>query len=129
MAALGLRHNVDRVLRNPRWRQSFVIHRMTRTADLSGRAETATEEIAATGVIQPSKGEDLDRLEESDRGDQAVTVWTSTPLTSGTETNLPDEIEWRGTRYMVRHVADWEDYGKGFCRAICVAQSMKDLAT
>ena len=122
----NLAHQVNKVISNPRWSQPFTIFRTTRKAGDDGRAEVEESEITAKGVIQPTKGEDLDRLLEGDRGDQAITVWTNTPLSSGTDGELADEIEWRGTLYMVKHVRDWGDYGPGFCQAVCVAQDMKE---
>ncbi|MDR1020504.1 MAG: hypothetical protein LBL73_07085 [Synergistaceae bacterium] len=124
--SLRLFHNADKVLGNPRWLQTFSLIKTTRAPDEHGRAVVSKEEVTARGVIQPSAGEDLDRLPDGDRGMQSVTVWTAAPLSSGTPGELPDEITWRGTRYAVRHVRDWEDYGLGYCRAVCVAQGMKE---
>jgi hypothetical protein len=116
-------------LANSRWAQGFTVFKTARAPDAHGRAATESSEVAARGVIHPSSGEDLDRLDEGDRGNQTVTVWTCAPLSSGTPDELPDEIEWRGTRYMVLHVRDWKDYGEGWCRAVCVAQGMKGRAS
>jgi len=123
---LRLSHSTNKVLKNPRWGQSFTVYKTTRNPDENGRAVVEEISITVRGVIQPSSGEDLDRLDVGDRGNQTITVWTSTPLSTGTGEELPDEVEWRGTRYMVRQVKDWEDYGPGFYRAICIAQSMKE---
>ena len=126
---LRLSHSVNKVLENPRWRQTFTIFKTTRTPDEHGRAVIERISITARCVIQPSGGEDLDRLDEGDRGNQAITVWTNEPLSTGTDNELPDEIEWRGVRHMARYVQGWEDYGNGYCKAVCVAQKMKERAS
>ena len=127
---MGFPHNTDRVLRNLRWRQRFPVFKRARSPDAHGRGTVTTEQkIYVLGVIQPSGGEDLDRLDEGDRAMGAVTVWSNTPLSTGTDDELPDEIEWKDCRYLVRHVTDWSDYGLGWCKAICVAQSMKERAS
>jgi len=125
---LFLPHTTNKVIANLRWNQTFTIFKTTRTPDEFGRAVVAEITTTANGVIQPTSGEDIDRLLDGDRSKQAITVWTKEPLSTGTGQELPDEIEWRGTRYMVRHVRDWKDYGIGFCRAVCVAQNMKGRA-
>ena len=126
---MNLTHNTDRVLRNPRWRQDFTIYRTARTPNEKGRAITEEGVIQAAGIIQPASGDDLDRLSEGDRVEGAIMVHTNTPLSPGDDEILPDEIEWRGVRYLVRSVNDWQDYGIGWCRAICTAQAIKGLST
>jgi hypothetical protein len=121
----GLFHNTDRVLKNPRWRQSFTVYKRGRTPDERGRAVLVETAVEAAGVIQPTSGDDLDRLMEGDRAAGSITVFSDTQLSTGTESDLPDEIEWRGTRYMVSHVQDWGDYGVGWRKAVCVAQDMR----
>jgi hypothetical protein len=105
------------------------VYKTTRVPDEHGRAVIEETPVTARGVIQPVSGEDLDRLSEGDRGSQSITVWTDTPLSSGSEGEPPDEVEWRGTRYMTRRVQDWGDYGPGFSEAVCVARKMKERAS
>jgi hypothetical protein len=78
--------------------------------------------------VQPTGEDDLNRLEEGDRGNESITVWTDAALSIGSDGELPDEILYRGARYLVRSVTDWKDYGQGWVQAICVAQSMKGRA-
>ena len=126
---MNLTHNTDRVLQNPRWRQDFSIYRTTRVPGEYGRAIIEENVIPAVGVIQPASGDDLDRLNEGDRVNGAITVHTKTALSPGDDGILPDEIEWRGVRYLVCSVRDWHDYGIGWCKAICTAQAMKGLSS
>jgi hypothetical protein len=126
---LGLSHSTDAVLRNPRWSRAFTIFKRTRAADEHGRPITEESVIEAAGVIQPAGGDDLDRLMGSDRAAGGITVWTDAPLSAGTGNDLPDEVVWRDARYMVVHVRDWTDYGLGWRKAICAAQSMRESMT
>jgi hypothetical protein len=123
---LGLFHNTDRVLKNPRWRQNFTVYKRARIPDEHGRAlPVGTTAVEAAGIIHPTSGKDLDRLMEGDRASESITVFSDTPLSTGTDDRIPDEVEWRGTRYMVSHVQDWGDYGAGWCKAICTARGMR----
>jgi hypothetical protein len=123
---MGLSHNTDLVLRNVRWRQRFTVYRTFRAANDYGRGETEETELDVAGEVQPTDGGDLERLDAGDRARESVTVWCATPLSAGGDNSEPDEIEYRGTRYIVRSVRDWTDYGAGFCRAVCVAQEMRN---
>ena len=120
-----MRIDVSELITDPDFCQTFTIYRTKRIADDKGRAETVETSEQVTGVIQPVSGDDLDRLPEGDRGKQAVTVWIREKLTTGDDANLPDEVEWRGTRYVVKQLRNWGDWGVGFYRAICIAQEMR----
>jgi hypothetical protein len=105
------------------------VYKKTRKPDEHGRGVTTETAFSAAGVVQATSGRDLERLDEGDRGNESITVWTDAALSIGSENDLPDEILYRGVRYLVRNVMDWKDYGQGWFQAICVAQSMKERAS
>lgn len=125
---LGLLHNVGIVLRNKRWNRIILVERTTRSVGSNGRVVTSSSEVICEGIIQPASGNDLDRLMEGDRGNATVSVWTSQLLTIGDDDHLPDKIHYNGQLWLVKLVDDWLDYGKGFCKAICVCQDMQSVS-
>ena len=122
-----MRIDVSDLITDPDFCQDFTVYRRARAADDKGRAEVVETAEVVTGVIQPLSGDDLDRLPEGDRGKQAISVWTLVPITTGDGGKLPDEVEWRGTRYTaIGPLHNWGDWGEGYYRAACVAQDMRD---
>lgn len=121
-----MRIDVSELITDPDFCQTFTIYHRSRTPGEKGRAETVETAETVVGVIQPVSGDDLDRLPEGDRGKQAITVWTTVPITTGDDERLPDEVEWRGTRYAaIGPLRNWGDWGEGFYRSICIAQEMR----
>ena len=95
--------------------QAFVIIRTT-VQRRKGRASTPTvERIPATGSVQPVSENQLEQLPEGDRDQADYIIRSTTPFqdgsSSGTETVLPDEIEYDGERYKLLKTKEWHKWG------------------
>lgn len=105
--------NVNKVLRNPRFRSSVTVWRRTSEIDDYGRTQVAETNETISAVVQPAGERDLERLPEGDRVAGTLKLYTETPLTVRTVSRLPDEIEWCGVRHVVKACDAWL-YGPGF---------------
>ena len=81
-----------------------------------GRTENVETEIDAVGNIQPANAETLERLPEGDRNGDAISIYTPTELTSGTDSVQADVVIYNNARYLVKTAWNWGDYG--FCHAV-----------
>ena len=84
-----------------------------------------TKEICACGSVQPLSDRDIERLPEGIRSSSQFQVYTDFEMrVEKTDTYGPDEVEYRGLRYGVQGVEDWQHLG-GYSRYVLtkVAQS------
>jgi len=80
--------------------------------DANGRALPETEaEVQIDMWIQPSTGDDLQRLPEGLRTQEVVKAYALEELRAGdlSEGQKPDELEIDGVRWQVEQVWDWND--------------------
>lgn len=119
--------NVNKVLRNPRFRSSVVILRSTSEIDDYGRTQTTETSETISAVVQPAGERDLERLPEGDRIAGTLKIYTETMLNVRNETRLPDEVEWRGVRHVVKSCDAWL-YGPGFYVALATPQDAQAVS-
>jgi len=117
--------DVSDVLLDPDFCQEFTVTRATETVGTDGRTVASNASILCCGVITPATAEQLERVPEADRSSEIIAVYTSTPLTSGSSTLLPDVVDWKSGTYRVVDVMDWTDYGVGYCVALCASAGMQ----
>jgi hypothetical protein len=111
--------DVTALLSDPDFSSTFTIYRTTEVVGDNGRKTTqALPPQTVTGVVVPG-GLRLVRKEEGDRVSGAITVYSRCRLIPRTRTTPPDEIVYRGRRYIVTAVDDWSAFGSGFYTATC----------
>lgn len=122
-----LRHGrfTAKAILKKRWKMSFSLILTTTTVTDNGRTENVETEIEAVGNIQPATAEVLERLPESDRSANSITVNTPTMLTAGTDTRQADVILYKGEKYLVKAAWAWGDYG--FCKAVAALQRTRGV--
>lgn len=120
--------NVNKVLRNPRFRSSVTVWRRTSEIDDYGRTQTTETSETLSAVVQPAVERDLERLPEGDRIAGTLKIYTETPLNVRTSSRLPDEVEWLGVRHVVKSCDAWM-YGLGFYVALAVPQDAQAVSS
>ncbi|MBR3587784.1 MAG: hypothetical protein IKO00_17330 [Oscillospiraceae bacterium] len=92
---------------------SFLVRRPKETR-VKGSVELTYEEIHATGNIQPAEKSATQGVNEDQLNEQIV-IRTTTVLQAGTrnETGVyhADEVFYKGFRWRVLRVENWEDWG------------------
>ncbi len=112
--------DVTDVLDDPDFNESFNVIRRTRTVDEFGRGVVTEEIIPLNGVVQPASSRTLERINIGDWKLGGIDVWCRKDIKLNTDGNLPDEIEWGGSRYMVVGDQDWSHYASGYWEVVAV---------
>lgn len=93
----------------------YAVRRKQKGGYIDGVAiESLPTALAIVASIQPADGKALQRLPDGLRTREVVTVWTSTPLLTETDTYAPDQVEYKGAWYQIEHVRDFSDSGNFF---------------
>lgn len=105
--------------------QPFIILRTTIRRRKGRPVDPETEEIPATGSVQPVGDDQLEQLPEGDRDKADYIIRSRKPFQNGsssdTETVLPDEILYNGERYKLLKTRNWDRWG--MCVAIVTRSS------
>ena len=90
----------------------FTILRTTFTLS-QGTLTESTTHIPATGLIQPAPPSTLTPTEVEDTPSESIRLWTTTPLTLGSDSShtLPDRIEYKEKAWRIVKLHDWQAYG------------------
>ena len=111
--------DVTDVLYDPDFTSIYDLYRDATTVvdglTVSGKVPT----LGLTGVVQPAGARSLDVLPEGERRTQSIDIWTTTRLSSGSQSTDADEVVWQGSRWRVMNVLDWSNHGAGFVKATC----------
>jgi hypothetical protein len=92
----------------------FIIRRTSRSVDNDGVVTNeSTTDINAEGVVVPSGNVGMERMPETEKTNDVITVYTQTPIrTADPVTGAPaDDIIWHGERYQVTKQDDFGDFG------------------
>lgn len=72
------------------------------TYDAQGHAVAGSEStLKITAAIQPTSGDELERLPEGMRTGETIAIYTKTPLITKSDTNGPDVVTYNGQDYEV----------------------------
>jgi hypothetical protein len=101
------------------------VMRATRYTDQSGHARFGNRALVPDvfGVIVPATGRQLQRLAEVDRVSSGIAVYTTIPLSVGSDTMAPDKVIYEGKTYLAQYIDDFAQYG--FTATVCIQQDMQ----
>lgn len=102
-----------------------VTRRAAESDDGHGRAVAgATSTLSIVASVQPMSGRDLQALPEGQRADETVVIYTTTFLTTRSETNAPDTLVIGGNTYEVFRVETWVAFGRTHYRAYAARRTV-----
>lgn len=116
--------SVSETLLNPMIADRFTVVSRTQTVGDNGRAKMVqTAFPGVVGIVTVASPDDLERLDDNDRGGRNIVIVTKYPLRGparqpGEADSKPDWIEWLGDTYQVKALDPYPQYGAGFCQAI-----------
>lgn len=73
--------------------------------------------------VHNGAGNFLKRLPDSARLTKSINVYYHGTLIDATTTNYCDVIIWRNQRYLVSVVDSFENWGAGYCHALCTLEN------
>lgn len=111
--------DVSFLLADPDFADTLTARRLAQTVGSNGRAVSTTTDTDFVGVAFPGAGNLLVRGPDGERVSADMTVVTMHPLSAGSAGNPADEVVWRGSRYTVKSVQDYSNWGAGFVLALC----------
>ena len=106
---------------------SITVWRIVETIAQTGRViRKRTPYYNVAAVVVPSSPADLERLPDYQLMSKSITIYSPSfrlqgPIidkVSGNQTTHPDEIDWHGSTFVIRHEEDYSGYGRGFTMAI-----------
>jgi hypothetical protein len=95
---------------------SFSVIRRVNSVNNYGENVLSESTISAVGSIQPSSPDDMQRLPDSVRRRDAITVYSVTRISPDA---YPDVVVWNGKKYQAQTSEDFGNYGAGYTKAIC----------
>ena len=119
--------DVSDIVDDPDFADRFTVVRRKETVDTHGRA-TVVEQLfkKVVGVVTMGSPNDLDRREDYQNFTRSITVVTRFAVQGVVAGYQPDLIEWRGTRHLVKHVAPYPQFGRGFYQVECSSMNNVD---
>jgi cytoplasmic iron level regulating protein YaaA (DUF328/UPF0246 family) len=76
----------------------------------------------SVGSVQPADYRTLQRIPEALRNENISSFWFKGKIISTEDGKYSSIIVFKGQRYQVLKVADWSNWGQGYCEGICVAE-------
>ena len=95
---------------------SFSVIRRVNSVHNYGENVLSESTISAVGSIQPASPDDMQRLPDSVRRRDAITVYSVTRISPDA---YPDVVVWNGKKYQAQTSEDFGNYGAGYTKAIC----------
>lgn len=111
--------DVSFLLTDPDFADTLTARRLAQSVGSNGRAVSIATDADFVGVAFPGTGNLLVRGPDGERVSADMTVATMHPLSAGSDGNPADEVVWRGSRYTVKSVQDYSNWGAGFVLALC----------
>jgi hypothetical protein len=109
--------DVSEILDDPEFSTTFVLLRRDEVVGANGRATFVTQAgVTVVGVVQPT-GDDNVLTAEATNINRFIEIISKTPLRTAREGLTADRVVWLGNTYVVKSVADWSQWGDGFCEA------------
>lgn len=119
--------NVSDQLTDPNFTSAFSVERRTETISTKGRSQISTQVFTGViGAVTATSPNDLARLEDYQITQRAITIVTKFRLQGEVTGKQPDVINWRGDRYVVKHIDYYPQFGNGFIQADCVSMDITD---
>jgi hypothetical protein len=113
--------DVSEIVGDADFQDSVTLIRRTSVVNSSGRNVLAESSSTVRMVVQPAKPDDLQRLPDSVRRQDAINVWYRGELSADADGSYPDIVVWNSKRYQVQTADPFGNWstGNGYTEAIC----------
>jgi hypothetical protein len=119
--------DVSFVLSDPMIADSFDVTRRAEVIGETGRVTTQeTHFKKRLGVVTPQDPADITRRDDGQVVSHAIEINSSFIFREASRGFQPDEITWRGRKYLVDRLYPFSHYGKGHQRILAVSVTATD---
>ena len=102
--------NLAELITDPDFAQKFQIIRKAGSY-LKGRYQTEEIRESVIGIVDPVNAKDLEFIPEADRMKSSKTFYSHSSLSLGNNDDTADICVYKGRRFKLVNVAEYEDYG------------------
>lgn len=98
---------------------------VSRTPQVNSLGENVLTEcsVATIGSVQPADYKTVKRLPEALQNEDVSSFWVKGPsIVASAPGKYTTILVFRGRRFQVQTVADWSNFGEGYCEGTCVAE-------
>jgi len=107
--------NVSELITDPDFAQPFQIERHSQGTFMDGLYSSLSTTIDVYGVVQPYQPKNVEFTENGDKIDGDIKIWLLQEIfvtrDNPTDSGISDTIIYKGERYKVNSVKDWEYHG------------------
>lgn len=118
--------DVSSVLLDPDFADSFIVERRIEDIDDHGRSQQTISTFRTIGVVTVGSPNDLNRPEEYENFTRSITVVTKERLRGAVNDYQPDVILWRASRFVVKAIDLYPQFGAGFYQIEAESMEMMD---
>lgn len=99
---------------------------VTRVSAVNSLGENFIKETAcqSVGSIQPTDGPTMKRLPQALQNENVSSFWFKGDLGNTDGCKYPSILVFKGSRFQVRSVFDWNNWGSGWSEGICVREKL-----
>ena len=111
--------NVAEMITDPDFAQSFTIERHSGGTFVDGLYSSTATTMNVYGVVQPYQPKTVEYMENGDQITGDIKIWLNIPIyttrnitsQNSTDSGISDIIVYKGERYKVTYVKDWDYHG------------------
>lgn len=115
--------DTSELLLDPDFVDPIEIIRRTSIVQDTGKNRILEKCIETYASVQPASGKEIQRLPEELRVKNVKSFWVKAEIILDGECEYPDKFKWVGRTYAVVYANDWPNWGEGWYKCICVAES------
>lgn len=93
---------------------------------VDSRGENSLTNIVteSVGSVQPADNKAILRLPEALQVQNLMSFWFKGIIVASAPGLYTAILEFKGSRFQVKTVADWSNWGAGWCEGLCVAEGL-----
>lgn len=92
------------------------------TVDAYGQQTLADTTVVTVGSVQPADQRTVQKMPEAMRVENLSSFWVKGIITASSSGQYSSVLVFQGTRYQVKWVEGWSNFGAGYCEGVCVAE-------
>lgn len=114
--------DVSELLRDTDFIDAMQVVTRVPSVDSFGQSHLKEVNLSSFGSVQPASGDALSRLPEALRSADMKSFWFNGVIVSSADGLYPSILIFKDSRYQVKNVFDWTNWGAGWTEGLCVAE-------